>query len=634
MKKMQPIFCLLVLTILASCIKEPGSGSKTGNKANPFGFSTSQDITVSVKYTMPRNTPVEIYAENPLGIDALKNYVKNETLKPVVRGFTDEKGEINDLPLTLPTWVSEVFVYSPGAAAPVLLGGKIENGKVEITPEKTVAPRKASSSTRAISDTDVFWKKWTKQNFSFVENPAWSYDGTGRPDYLAEPMEISPRTLAIIDATVHKDEKFNAQHYQMEQIEISQDANVTLYFVSNGSARRNALAYYTFTGDHPSQDQINRSLTVLFPNLSSEALNTGDGVQLAYHDGNEWSARIPAGTKIGFVLLTDAWNGSTVDKSGWATYSNKKCNSYFVENTNIANRPHMAAFDAKGTFVLTFEDLPYSDRYPSAYAGNFSDDIFIVESNPITALPEPNPGVDDEQVMPPYMVAIEARGILGFEDNWPYTGDYDLNDIVVKYDSKLYLDYDYDYVGLDDTYTFLNNGGKYTNGFAVEYGFPTSAIDFEKTLISATNGVALPEFDTSTEKATLMLLEDGKDIPTGTEYKITLVFKQPQPMFGFVQPPYNPFVHIDTVPGALRKEAHLSDKQPSAKADRNLLGTGDDRSSNGRYYITDGDYPFAINLSGAESFFVPEGKEVGEIYPGYHGWVASKGTENKDWYKK
>lgn len=634
MKKMQPILCLFVLTILASCVKEPGSGSKSGNEANPFDFSTSQDITVSVKYAMPRNTPVEIYAENPLGIDALKNYVKNEALKTVARGFTDEKGEINDLPLTLPTWVSDVFVYSPGVSAPVLLGGKIENGKVAITSEKTAAPRKASSATRAISDTKVYWKKWAKQSFSFVENPAWSYDGTGRPDYLVEPMAIGPKTLAIIDATVHKDEKFNAQHYQMEQIEISQDANVTLYFVSNGSARRNALAYYTFTGDHPSQEEINRSLTVLFPNLSSEALNTGDGVQLACYDGQKWSADIPAGTKIGFVLLTDAWNGNSVDKSGWATYSNKKCNSYFVENTNIANRPHMAAFDAKGTFVLTFEDLPYSDRYPSAYAGDFSDDIFIVESNPITALPEPNPGVDDEQVMPPYMIAIEARGILGFEDNWPYTGDYDLNDIVVKYDSKLYLDYESDYVGLDDTYTFLNNGGKYTNGFAVEYGFPTSAIDFDKTLISATNSVALPEFDTSMEKATLMLLDDGKDVPAGTEYKITLVFKQPQPMFGFVQPPYNPFVHINAETGELRKEVHLIGKQPSAKADRNLLGTGHDRSSNDCYYITAGNYPFAINLSGAETFFVPEGKEVGEIYPGYHGWVASKGTENKDWYKK
>lgn len=634
MKKMQPILCLLALTILASCVKEPGSGSKSGNEANPFDFSTSQDITVSVKYAMPRNTPVEIYAENPLGIDALKNYVKNEALKPVARGFTDEKGEINDLPLTLPTWVSDVFVYSPGVSTPVLLGGKIENGKVAITSEKTAAPRKASSATRAISDTKVYWKKWAKQSFSFVENPAWSYDGTGRPDYLVEPMTIGPKTLEIIDATVHKDEKFNAQHYQMEQIEISQDANVTLYFVSNGSARRNALAYYTFTGDHPSQEEINRSLTVLFPNLSSEALKTGDGVQLACYDGQKWSADIPAGTKIGFVLLTDAWNGNSVDKSGWATYSNKKCNSYFVENTNIANRPHMAAFDAKGTFVLTFEDLPYSDRYPSAYAGDFSDDIFIVESNPITALPEPNPGVDDEQVMPPYMIAIEARGILGFEDNWPYTGDYDLNDIVVKYDSKLYLDYESDYVGLDDTYTFLNNGGKYTNGFAVEYGFPTSAIDFDKTLISATNGVALPEFDTSMEKATLMLLDDGKDVPAGTEYKITLVFKQPQPMFGFVQPPYNPFVHINAETGELRKEVHLIGKQPSAKADRNLLGTGHDRSSNDCYYITAGNYPFAINLSGAETFFVPEGKEVGEIYPGYHGWVASKGTENKDWYKK
>lgn len=634
MKNLKLILCSLAVLTLAGCIKEIGTGTKTDNGSNPFGFSTSQGVTVSVNYTIPRNTPVEIYAENPLHMDGLKNYVKDETLKPVAYGYTDANGEIRDLALTLPAWASELFVYSPGTTSPVLLSGKIESGKAEIVPANARTSSKAPASTRAISDTKVYWKNWQMQNFTFVENPAWSYDAAGRPDYLAKPVEITPQTLDIIDATIPRNERFSAQHYQLEQIEISEDANVSIYFVSNGSARRNALAYYTYTGSEPTKAEINRSLTILFPNLSSEALDCGDGVQLAYRDGETWSPAIPAGTKIGFVLLTDAWNGKGVDRKCFATYSNKNCNSYFIENTHIANRPHMAAFDAKGTFVLTFEDLPFSDRYPSDYAGDFTDDIFIVESNPITALPDVKPGVDEEQPMPPHMVTIEASGILGFEDNWPYKGDYDINDIVVKYDSKLYLDYDYEYVGLEDTYTFLNNGGKYANGFAVEYGFLTSAIDLDKTRITATNGAAVPEFDTDMKKATLMLFENGKDVPVGTEYKITLVFKQPQAMFGFVQAPYNPFVHVDAVPGELRKEVHLVDKKPTEKADIRLLGTGHDLSSNGRYYVTAGDYPFAINLSGAESFSVPEGKAVDAIYPGYHGWVTSKGTENKDWYKK
>lgn len=635
MRNLHFLLCMTALLSLASCAKEPAPGKSAGKEegANPFTFITSQTVQVTVDYQLPHNTYVEIFTENPVSVDEFKSYVKDQTLRPVATGYTDAKGKLS-IPVRLAAKDTHLYAYSPSVGAPVLLSGKIEGERVTLTEANAASPSRKAAS-RAIAETTTYWTNWAQRTFSFVENPAWNWDAAGRPNYLeSSPLELDENTLNKIDAAIPKGKKLEMLTAQIEQIEISEEANVWLYFISSSSARRNALAYYTYTGDTPTAAdlaKVNSSLTIIYPNLSSEALKTGEGVQLSYYDGTTWSQTFPAGVKIGFALLVDAWDGGVATKSN-VVYSTKAFNSYRIPSENVirADRPHMAAFKTNEHFILTFEDLPYNESPTSKYNGDFSDDVFVMVANPVTALPDV-PSVDEDTV-PPYMTSAKDYGILAFEDNWPYKGDYDLNDVVMQYDSQLNISYDFDYTSLEDTFIFLNNGGKYTNAFGIEYGFPTSAIDFDKSKVEASGGIEVPGFDREAAKATLVLFDDAKNVPNGTAFKVRIVFKEPQSLMGFMLPPYNPFIAVNDK-GGLRKEVHLVDHTPTYKADPAMFGYGDDLSGNGRYYISDATYPFAIDMAKAESYRIPtETKCISEFYTRFDAWAASDGKTDKDWY--
>ena len=44
--------------------------------------------------------------------------------------------------------------------------------------------------------------------------------------------------------------------------------------------------------------------------------------------------------------------------------------------------------------------------------------------------------------------------------------------------------------------------------------------------------------------------------------------------------------------------------------------------------------PFAINLPTLDFEVPTESVKIYDTYPGFIDWVKSKGTTNKDWYKK
>ena len=51
-------------------------------------------------------------------------------------------------------------------------------------------------------------------------------------------------------------------------------------------------------------------------------------------------------------------------------------------------------------------------------------------------LPEVKPTEPEDDSSIAY--SIVYKGILAFEDNWPDKGDYDLNDMILKYNSVMY----------------------------------------------------------------------------------------------------------------------------------------------------------------------------------------------------
>ena len=95
--------------------------------------------------------------------------------------------------------------------------------------------------------------------------------------------------------------------------------------------------------------------------------------------------------------------------------------------------------------------------------------LFVISSNPIAAIevPDvPNPG--DRQGTEKY------SGVLGFEDNWPEQGDYDLNDVVMKYQSSVDYNIDNKVLNIIDKFTLAWTGANYKNSFAYEVPFDLS----------------------------------------------------------------------------------------------------------------------------------------------------------------
>lgn len=108
---------------------------------------------------------------------------------------------------------------------------------------------------------------------------------------------------------------------------------------------------------------------------------------------------------------------------------------------------------------------------------------------------------------------------------------------------------------------------------------------------------------------------------------------------------YNPFVCVSSegfVPGAVRKEVHLTNYAPTLLADPYPFGRNDDKSSVDKqgnptgpyYYVTADLHPFAIDLPVPDYHIPDESVKIDDFYPDFAGWVTSKGEKNKEWYLK
>ena len=84
-----------------------------------------------------------------------------------------------------------------------------------------------------------------------------------------------------------------------------------------------------------------------------------------------------------------------------------------------------------------------------------------------------------------------------------------------------------------------------------------------------------------------------------------------------VTPPYNPFIFVN----GRSREVHLVNYAPTDKADKSFFNTSEDIM------------PFAINLPILDFSIPTEGVKIYDTYPDFIGWVKSKGTTNKNWYK-
>ena len=426
------------------------------------------------------------------------------------------------------------------------------------------------------------------------------------------------------------------------------------------------MGYYIYkTGNPPATPADIDSVHIIFPNVSFSGSGGGLSSGNKVHIGT-----FAPGTEIGWVLVSDGYNGTSVTSGINTLFSDQNLDP----EVSVDKKQHALLLNdiGRGKFLLSFEDMK---RENTGCDNDFNDAIFYVTADPISS-------VDIQNIpMPRYVQADTDKdgvpdnfdaypndplkafdnfypskgnfGSLAFEDMWPSVGDYDFNDLVIDYNFNQITNGKNEVVQIDLKATLTAIGATYKNGFGIQ--LPVSP-----DLISSVTGTNIQESyivlngngtEANQSKATIIVFDNGFNLlsdpgskgvgvnttpgnayVTPKELDITINLKTPVTLNTMGLPPYNPFMIINRV---RENEVHLIDNPPTDLANKKLLGTSNDDSnpSSGRYYVTKSNLPFAIDIS--SHFDCPiEHLPVTDAYLKFYEWGKSGGSLYYDWFKQ
>ena len=633
----------VVSVAFSSCLqKDVYDPANSGDKEeevtldNYFDFATTKNIQLNIDYgkECPR-AYFEVYAENPLSYVAEGGQIiKKAGESHIATGFTDIQGRYIK-PASFPTAVSEVYIYSPDFGVPTLYKTKVVGSDVsaKITFENALDVTPVDSSTRSAQ---------TRSSLKFITNVipnvlgTWNVN-TGRPNYLDASKKINvDATLKSYITTYFPEGKNNVGTNLVSDdadILIKEDANVVVNYFGGDTGAQSVFAYYCYS-ENASIDEIRQAAKhacVIFPNAHKSSLGNYSGVAVNLKYINETGSfpeeepeRIPAGTKIGFLIWNDGWRG--VKANGNMFYSTKSLNSDKIS--------HTAIFAAKNKVgervnVITMEDWKNGEN-------DYNDVAFVISSNPIAAIevPDvPNPG--DRQGTEKY------SGVLGFEDNWPEQGDYDLNDVVMKYQSSVDYNIDNKVLNIIDKFTLAWTGANYKNSFAYEVPFDLSkaskvTVNGSETSSYSGNVITLfkdakAELGVSNVNAEDMINQNIQE----KTYTVSIQFNNPTLDKSVVVAPYNPFIKVFNS----ATEVHLTDHKPTTGAN-NRFPSGADISRgdvDGTYFICKDGFPFAIHVDARLDASIlnldlkKENQRIDKTYPKFAEWAKTRDPQIKWW---
>ena len=633
----------VVSVAFSSCLqKDVYDPANSGDKEeevtldNYFNFATTKNIQLNIDYgkECPR-AYFEVYAENPLSYVAEGGQIiKKAGVSHIATGFTDIQGRYIK-PASFPTAVSEVYIYSPDFGVPTLYKTKVVGSDVsaKITFENALDVTPVDSSTRSAQ---------TRSSLKFITNVipnvlgTWNVN-TGRPNYLDASQKINvDATLKSYITTYFPEGKNNVGTNLVSDdadILIKEDANVVVNYFGGDTGAQSVFAYYCYS-ENASIDEIRQAAKhacVIFPNAHKSSLGNYSGVAVNLKYINETGSfpeeepeRIPAGTKIGFLIWNDGWRG--VKANGNMFYSTKSLNSDKISHTAIFAAKNKAG---ERVNVITMEDWKNGEN-------DYNDVAFVISSNPIAAIevPDvPNPG--DRQGTEKY------SGVLGFEDNWPEQGDYDLNDVVMKYQSSVDYNIDNKVLNIIDKFTLAWTGANYKNSFAYEVPFDlskASKVTVNGSEASSYSGNVITLFkDAKAELGVSNVnAEDmiNQNIQEKT-YTVSIQFNNPTLDKSVVVAPYNPFIKVFNS----ATEVHLTDHKPTTGAN-NRFPSGADISRgdvDGTYFICKDGFPFAIHVDARLDASIlnldlkKENQRIDKTYPKFAEWAKTRDPQIKWW---
>lgn len=497
--------------------------------------------------------------------------------------------------------------------------------------------------------------QWTFQ--SGEPWPSGYNQNTGKPDSLIYarseyPAEFFDRIANALPES-HVNEAFMTDDAG-SNITMREEGEVFVTFIHEGAGYKNSFGYFTYDANNPPQSPSEVSETIVFPNLSYPHLTNGHRVSLG---------TFPAGTSIGFFIAANGfWYYDGVKPFATPYY-------YSLQDLNPdpeALRQHnVLLYDAEvEEVIIGFEDLPRS------WGDNdFNDAVFSVKATPASAIdtstlnniPDAQDadadGVkdsDDEfpndyrRAFSSYYPSSSDWVSLAYEDRWPVTGDYDMNDLVVRERLQKIYNAQGNISGFKISGFIDARGASLRNGFGLRLMGTSPQVLDEATLTIANESFSKTS-EAGQSELVITLWQDTHEF-TGTgqsgscehfntvktcaelppvPFELDVSFTSPQAEFSHGDLDF--FIFRKNYRG---REIHMADFPPTDLFDVSQFGKREDTSdpAQGRYFRNEANLPWAIQVP-SQWRHPREYIDVLWAYPDYEQWVETSGEENGDWYQ-
>lgn len=645
----------LVSLLITSCHQyrpiDPDEPIVEQDSTTEFDFSTVATVKITIDYKQEALIPFQIYAEYPLILTGSSSFKVRTDIFPIAAGFTNEYGKYTGT-ADIPQYVDSVFIFSSAFFAPTLLTAQVVNNTISVNAPtygvvESIATKAPGSSTNSLSNKPAIsdWKLWLGSIGENNGHPRYLLSGDSILNISRAEVTALYRALTgsiMVDAVCPEHLRTTADMNLVDSTEIS------ITMLGGNTCWNNSLGYYYYEAGNVPRSMEDVDVIALFPNSQdgrwtvgtpvNPGINRGDAVQLMYYpniktNSTEGATKIfPKGLKIGFVLVTNGWNSNGRN----VAYQNDACplgTKYYASSTTglssrsnfISNRAaHTAIFRYGNNNIICFEDFNEDE--------NFSDVSFVVRSRKVEA-------IDDVPPIDPVVpeVSATATGIYAFEDNWPYKGDYDMNDVLATYNRTYYYNTNNAVTREFVTIVPFTNYAKYTNGLSYVNAVPANAATVTDSVQGVGTIVYTPTtFSRATDNTlngTIYRITNDVAADTWKTFKLSFFYETPRTSL----PTGRVFLHRGD------KEIHIPYEAPTSEINYTYFGTGDDKTvlTDGNYYSSTGNFPFAIYLSNANERDLfklldraNEQIPIDSLYPLYTGWVLSNGQQNPRWYKE
>lgn len=510
-------------------------------------------------------------------------------------------------------------------------------------------------------------------NYQYVDDPVTGYAADGKPLNMTNTnAELPSNILDSIYFMLPESQVVNPAFVApdtLSNISIDNDlvtfAEVTVTFLNEGAGYRNSLGYFIYDSNNPPthRNQVAEH-NIIFPNASrpgAGSMQQGDTVDLGI--------QLLAGQSIGFFVVPNGWSyagsGSTIQNDGpWNTpfYSLAGLNP-----ESVMDQRHNVVFvdPVSELLVIGFDDqyIPRGDK-------DYNDLLFSVKVTPFVAIDgvnddgsvdggyiplgqDPN---DDGDIIS-YYPTQNGYATMMFEDLWPLIGDYDFNDLIMKYKLKRTLGAQNSLKRLEGEYIVQAQGAGYSNGYSVHLpGVNKGNIASVSLTINGAPVAHEIVEDAASETILIISPNINNDVITNCEffrtvsscqedinltYNLDISFVDPVASAVIGQPPYDPFIFaVDQTyhgmsffgyqPGR-QWELHQKHFPGTSLFNENYYNLDADETNGTFSYINANNMPWVINIT--DTFSHPaEQQDISLVYPEFTQWVNAGGFAFTDWY--